>query len=208
MSLGYDSERVNKIAQIMPNFAKVCQPGDKVLMGLEGDPLFPKRFLTNRPEATITSVTERENDHLIGLTYENGETQKVSSMSLASDEVWEYSDATFRNVMERQKAEQFKEPSYKGTSEIEQLRSEMSEMKRRMEEQITNSKNFHNTMIASLNEMASDICRLDSTGANTEFCRVLHNEYSKMTDSRAEGDMEEYQSSGEEDFSADDTDFF
>ena len=100
---GYDAERVNKISQIMPQFAQVAQVGDIVHLGLEGDPLFPSSFSESRPSATITSIEERANDHLIGMQLQDGSNVKYSSMTLAADQVWEFTDDTFQNVMHRQK---------------------------------------------------------------------------------------------------------
>lgn len=211
---GYDTERVTKISQIMPQFSKVAQAGDTVLMGLEGDPLFPSDFSKSRPTATITSVKQRENDYLVELKTESGEKKQFSSLSLAADQVWEFDDVSFRNVMERQRVEQekmnqkVKPPEYRGAEDVSSLKAQVSELKDIIEAERQNTRNFHNTMIASMNEMASDICKLDGNGS-TKFCRVLNNEYTKLMESRAEGGVyrgvDEYES---EDFSADDTDFF
>ena len=65
-------------------------------------------------------------------------------------------------------------------------------------------------MIASMNEMANDICKLDTSGKNTEFCQTLKGEYKKLMESRAEQSItEDYRGiESESDFSAEDTDFF
>ena len=227
MSLnGYDSERVNKISQIMPQFAKVAQPGDTVLMGLEGDPLFP--FKEDRPSAEIMSIDNRQNDAIVSLKMNDGSIQQFSTMTLAADQVWEFDDNSFRNVMDRQQkmnAPAEEQPEYRGKEdEISLLRAEVSELKDMLQFERQNQRNFHNTMIASMNEMAADICKLDSKGENTEFCRVLNSEYTKLIESRAESELapayrgsedaeekedeEEEEEEEEEDFSADDTDFF
>ena len=119
-------------------------------------------------------------------------------------------------------------PEYRGSSDdIKMLMSEISELKHQLSVERENNKNFHNTMIASMNEMASDVCRLDSSGGNTEFCRVLTASYGKLMEARAEDQLyrgnnddekddeekdeeEEEEDEDEEadDFSADDTDFF
>lgn len=219
---GYDTERVHKISQIMPQFSKVAAKGDTVLMGLEGDPLFP--FNNNdRPKAVITDIEHRNNDSIVRLKMNDGSTKEVSSMTLAADQVWEFDDTSFQNVMDRQKAEmqaraerKIETPptEYRGidNSLVEELRNEIDTLKRELATERENSKNFHNTMIASMNEMASDICKLDSTnGKNTEFCQTLKGEYRKLMESRAEQsiDNEAYRGiESESDFSADDTDFF
>ncbi len=234
MSQGYLSERIEKISQIMPSFAQVAQPGDKVLLGLEGDPCFPQEFNTNRPECTITSIQQRKDDHLLNLSLPDGTTKEVSSLTLAADQVWEFTDATFANVLEREKninrAESSFQPLYRGTNnEISDLRSQIQELKTMIEEDRNNTKHFHNTMVASVNEVAADVCKLDSSDS-CEFCKTLTTEYNSLM-SRAEGnieyrgvdsdseestddddddDEEEEESSDneEEDLAADETDYF
>jgi hypothetical protein len=211
----YDKDRVNKISQIMPEFSKVVQKGDTVLMGLEGDPLFPYSQ-NSRPGATVSDVKHRNNDSLITLSFSDGSRKEVSSLSLAADQVWEFDDDSFRNVMQRQqqKNEQMTE-KYRGvgkSSEIDQLKQQIDTLTRSLELERENNKNFHNTMIASMNEMASDICGMDSSGRNAEFCRTLKSEYGKLMASRAESKLSNtnqiYRGTQELDFSDDDTDFF
>ena len=121
---GFDVERVNKISQIMPQFSKVANKGDTVLMGLEGDPLFPFKNDETRPSGVITEIKHRENDSLITLNMNDGTTKEFSSMSLAADQVWEFDDESFQNVMERQKKEMDRaeesvpepEPEYRGVT--------------------------------------------------------------------------------------------
>lgn len=184
---GFNQDRVNKISQIMPQFAKVAQPGDTVLMGLEGDPIFPYEAEGKRPSATIRDVNHRTNDTLVTLQLDDGSQKEVSSMSLAADQVWEYDDTTFRNVIERQ---QGGSKPYRGVtndnSEVSQLRAEVETLKMALEMERENTRNFHNTMIASMNEIASDVCKLDTSGKNTEFCKVLKSEYNHMMQARAE----------------------
>lgn len=203
---GFDPERVSKISQIMPQFGKVAQPGDTVLMGLEGDPLFPTDWKDSRPTAKVLGVQERANDQLVSLQMQDGTVQTVSSMSLAADQVWEFDDTSFRNVLERQRRqtdteyrgvdnatkndmetlqamrndiETLKESmaQYRGTNA---LQDEIKDLRLQLQAERDQTKAFHNTVIASMNEMAGDICKLDSSGKSTEFCQVLKSEYSKL----------------------------
>jgi hypothetical protein len=47
---------------------------------------------------------------------EDGSMKKLSSMTLAADQLWEFDDVTFRNVMKRQRKEQ----------EIEELKRQLA----------------------------------------------------------------------------------
>jgi len=242
---GYDTERVNKISQIMPQFGKVAEKGDTVMMGLEGDSLFPYANKNSRPSATITDVKHRANDTLVSLSLSDGSIKEVSSMSLAPDQVWEFDDKSFKHVLDRQKKamearsesavpksyrgisedlsktieelrsdiEALKSQSYRGVSgEAQEMRSEINSLKQQLSIEHKNTSNFHNTVIASLKEMASDICKVDPGGKHTQFCSELKNQYDRLVVSRAEDSVNDYRGIETnvemEDFSADDTDFF
>ena len=124
----YDADRISKISQIMPQFSDVARPGDRVLMGLEGDPLFPYSS-ESRPGATIMDVQKSGDEYLIDLQMGDGSTKHVSSLTLSPTETWEFTEDAFRGVLDRQEPET--QPSdYRGNdnsveSEISQLRAEL-----------------------------------------------------------------------------------
>ena len=103
MSQVYDQDRISKISKIMPQFNKVAEVGDQVLMGLEGDPSFPYAH-GERPEATIMNIERDKSGTQIQLRMANGSTKMVNEFSIAPSEVWEYSDASFARVMDRERA--------------------------------------------------------------------------------------------------------
>ena len=157
-------------------------------------------------------------------------------MTLAADQVWEFDDISFQNVLNRQAANVAQsraesEPEYRGTEDmniVEQLMMEVQGLKQELHAERENNKNFHNTMIASMNELANDIIKVEGDSNRAEFCRVLTDEYSKLMASRAEDsvyrgteddddeeddeddedDEEDDADEDEEEFSADETDFF
>lgn len=193
----YDQDRISKISKIMPQFNKVANVGDKVLMGLEGDPSFP--FSTgSRPEGTIVSIDKKKDGTEIQFHMNDGSNKTVNEYSIAPGDVWEYSDESFSKVMEREREAQemrmaraekkvtVPSTTYRGDEnslmqEIKQLRSDLN-----AERELT--RNFHNTYIASLHELAQDVCRLDTDGKHANFCRTFNSEYEKMQ-SRAETTM-------------------
>ena len=188
----YDMDRVEKIARITPYFSSVAEVGDEVLMGLEGDPAFPQRFSTNRPIATVTNIDAAVDGHIVTLTHQDGTKQVVNSQTIAPTEVWEFTDRTFENVLnrERMRAEQSmyntnvaETPAYRGSNddlmqEIRRLRNELD-----AEKQLT--RNFHNVYIETLNELTRDVVSLES-GNPTKFCKTFGTEYERM---RAESSM-------------------
>lgn len=186
----YDTDRIEKIARITPYFSSVAEVGDEVLMGLEGDPAFPQRFNTNRPVATVSNIEKGTDGHIITFTHRDGTEQTINSQTIAPTEVWEFTDRTFENVLnrERMRAEATmydppEAPEYRGSTDglIEEIRRLRSELE--AEKQLT--RNFHNVYIETLNELTRDVVSLES-GGSTKFCKTFGNEYERM---RAESSM-------------------
>jgi hypothetical protein len=175
----------------MPRFNQHVREGDEILLGLEGDPMFPSGFKENRPKGVVTRVkstdTNGENTS-IRVKMDGGQTVDIAPHSIDPQRVWEFTDESFSNVLKRSIAEQESnqsldesatdEPSYRGSNEVLQLRQELMEMKKNQELEVEQTRNFNNTLIATLNEMASDVCAVSSDKAG--FCSVFKNEYSKM----------------------------
>lgn len=185
MSNVFDPERVSKISKIMPQFSDVAKVGDEVHMGLVGDPAFPYQDGA-RPVATVSSVEKHGENVQINLTMQDGTIKKVDKYTISPEGVWEFTDESFKHVLQRER-EAFemraearmqprKEISYRGVdaahAEIQKLRAELQTEKELV-------RNFHNTYIASLSELASDICKIDVDQA-ANFCRTFKTEYEKM----------------------------
>jgi len=198
----FDASRIDKISKIMPNFTKVAQVGDTVLMGLEGDPVFPYSSAP-RPSARVVNVSN-DADPTVTLSLNDGSQKVVTSYTIAPNDVFEFTDESFANVLERERKQQeemmreqqalhynqqeqqelsrAESSTYRSTSSLEtQIASLRAELD--AERQLT--RNFHNTYIASLHELANDVCKLDVSGNLAQFCRTFNDEYSRMQ-SRAE----------------------
>lgn len=204
----YDQSRISKISKILPQFSEVARPGDTVMMGLEGDPAFPFSG-RDRPKATIKAVNRAESGIDVTLGFENGQTKVVNSYSIAPGEVWEYTDPSFANVMERErKAAEMRNRSesqvYRGNSSLEE---QVASLKAELAAEREHTRNFHNTYIASLHELANDVCKLDTSGKLAPFCRTFNKEYEHMLNrseeavfrGQAEDDSESDDDSDEED---------
>ena len=194
----YAEDRVTKIGQIMPQFSDVAEPGDRVYMGLEGDPLFPSNYKDDRPVATIEGVEKQDEEYLVSLRMQDGSVKRVSSMSLSPTDSWEYTDASFERVMEREKvkqeerhraeatfrgarAENATSEHYRGTSaalgrDIESLQTELQEERNR-------GQVFRNAIVEAMGALAEDVKKLDRNG-KCEFCDTLT---AQLETKRAEG---------------------
>ena len=71
----YSSDRVDKIARIMPSFTDVARTGDQVHLGLVGDPMFPEEYKNDRPMATISNIEQTESGAVVTLSHADGSTQ-------------------------------------------------------------------------------------------------------------------------------------
>lgn len=173
----FDASRVSKIAQIMPEFGSVAEPGDVVMMGLEGDPLFPNSYHTNRPTCRIENIQKLGDEYRVKLVnVATNEASFVNTSSLSPNDVWEFTDASFDKVVERQRLSKQKaraeDASYRGQHEINELRAEL-----RTEREV--NKAFQATVIDSFKEFARDMCKLDQNKA-CEFCHLFSSQYDTM----------------------------
>ena len=177
----YAPNRVEKIARIMPQFSEVAEVGDEVELGLKGDPLFPDSFKLERPLATISAVDHHSSGTVVTLTHANGTNQTIQPGSLSPDAVWEFTDNTFQNVLQREeqlasRAEEPVMPEYRG---VDDLRQEIAQLRMDLDAERATRLNFNNTYIETLKEMSHDIIGL-SQGAEVTFANMFSQEYDRM----------------------------
>lgn len=200
----FEAGRIEKISKIMPNFSKVAQVGDTVLMGLEGDPAMPS-FPDGRPTGTIVDVKSQGDDRIVTIDYSDGTRRTSSSFTIAPQEVWEFSDESFTNVLERERRQQemamrkeqaeqerqqrmyrAEESQYKAVDQ--DLHAQIAELRSELEAERQLTRNFHNTYIASLHELANDVCKLaDKSGSMAQFCTTFNSEYNRMVSRSEDG---------------------
>lgn len=188
----YASDRVEKIARIMPSFAEVAEIGDTVELGLKGDPLFPDAYATERPMATISGVNHQEDGTTVTLMHADGSSQVIAPGALAPTQVWEYTDSAFEKVLQREhdyaaRAEESimpppQMPDYRGT---DALRLEVQQLRADLEAERALRQNFNNTYIETLKEFSHDIIGV-ANGSGVTFATMFSEEYDKM---RAESSL-------------------
>lgn len=187
----YDAERLQKIGEIMPRFCQHVQEGDEIAFGLEGDPLFPTEYKEDRPVGIVTKVKSTGDAATLRVQMKNGNVIDIPPHSVDPQRVWEFTDDTFQQVLKRsiEKNMPSEEPDYRGAesaevNELQSLREEFRNMRETFAREVQESKNFNNTLIATLHEMASDVCR---NNENSGFCSVFSDEYKKMMNSEPKG---------------------
>lgn len=198
----YDQDRVLKIGAIMPKFNQVAQIGDNVLMGLEGDPKFPYTNPNERLSATIKDITRKSTGTEIQLKLSDGTSKTVNEYSIAPADVWEYSDQGFQKVFERERKKVQSENMRSSRAEAtlaepgsKSLQAQIAQLRSELETERQMTRNFHTTYVASLHELASDVCKLDTSGKHASFCRTFNEEYDKM---QSRGEKSLYRGAGGE----------
>ena len=186
----YDTERIRKISQIMPEFSNVARPGDEVYMGLEGDPCFP--YLDcKRPVGVVQHVDSSNADETIVTLNIDNVQKKVSSLSLSPRDVWEFTDKSFRGVLQRNAPNEpasASPPPYRGGADhksVQALQADIDAIASKLTAQNENTRAFQNTLITSLSAMADDIVALG--GKKASFSNTLSTAYRAM-ESGAPGD--------------------
>lgn len=208
----YDQERLEKISKIVPTFSKIAQKGDVVYMGLEGDPAFPFSK-QNRPSAVVHDVSSTNEGINVELKMPDGKIQSVSEYSIHPNQVWEFEDETFKNVLKREEAKvmqmsrsesQLDDPKYS------KLQDELAAVKQELAFEKNYTRDFHNTYINTLRELTNDILSLDSN-RQAKFSRTFRSEYdllkSRSEESSYRGAEEEEDLSSEEEESDGDNDY-
>ena len=189
----FDPARISKISKIMPQFSKVAAKDDHVLMGLEGDPAYPFSN-TTRPTAIVQEVRHSHDGTTVDLKLSDGTIKSINEFTIAPSDVWEYSDKGFEKVMERERemyrAETAlsKDPERVEYRGVDDLREQVTMLRSELDAERQLTRNFHNTYIATLHELASDMCRMDAGGENAPFCHTFKTEFAKMQ-SRAEDNL-------------------
>tara|TARA_B100000787_G_scaffold165359_1_gene149143 strand:- start:21 stop:650 length:630 start_codon:yes stop_codon:yes gene_type:complete len=188
----YDAERLQKIGEIMPRFCQHVQEGDEIAFGLEGDPLFPAEYKEERPVGIVTKVKSAGDAATLRVQMKNGSVIDIPPHSVDPQRVWEFTDDTFQQVLKRsiEKNMPSEDPDYRGVesdaNDIQNLREELRNMKESFAHEIQESKNFNNTLIATLHEITTDVCR-NNPNESSGFCSVFSEEYKKMMNSEYKG---------------------
>lgn len=202
-----DPERIAKISKIMPEFTKVAAVGDKVLMGLKGDACFPYST-SRRPTATITAITPHGSDIQVDLKLDDGSKMTTNMYSYAPSGVWEYTEKSFADVVGRVKAKQNRQratsmhraeqPVATADTSIAELKSMISSLRAELAAERQLTRNFHNTYIHSMSELANDVRKIDNItgGKSATFCKTFGDEYALM---KSRGELGVYRGAFDED---------
>ena len=135
----------------------------------------------------ITNVQNNGDDFLVQLRMKDGTEKTVSSMSINPRDVWEYTDTAFEKVMVREHENAGRAENSLAVTAITEdngmlknMQKQIESLKSELHEERETTRNFHNIYIKTMNEMASDMIKLDTDGQSCSFCHVFKNEFTKM----------------------------
>lgn len=177
----YNEQRIARLAEICPVFTSNAQVGDTIEFGLKGDEFFPSEYETNRPTGKIIKIKNQGTpDATIRVRTTDGKTTDVAAHTVSPYKVWEYDDATYRNKLEQKKYRSSSSSSSKGAlSEVDVLKQKVEELQSRLESTVTQERDFKKAIMASMNELASEMGGGDEEGKS--FSSVFQREYRNAT---------------------------
>jgi hypothetical protein len=174
----FDTTRVSKISKIMPAFSEQAYRGDKILLGLEGDELFPDSYRSSRPLLTIIDVQKTESGYDVSaIDYRSNKTYTLSSNTVDPRFVWEFTDESFENVLQRAEAK-YRSSAQPSASQSSSLESRFDALESQYRSAAESNQKFRDAVIEGMSEMAREI----SDMGEAPFSRMLHSEYRGRVD--------------------------
>lgn len=189
----FDQSRISKIAKIAPNFFDFAASGDEIQLGMDGDPAFPPTYRgSSRPVGTIQSISGSKGSRICIGRF-GGRTMELHEGNTAPGLVWEFTEAGFRGVMDRQqrlKEEREERDSYRGavsrsrgtaaSSDVASVQQELYDLKGQV-------KNIHDIVVSVADGLSRDIQGMAQKTHEPVFAGALLREMSSYTQKPARG---------------------
>lgn len=189
MSSLYDPDRIKKIGEILPGLCQYAQRGDKIHLGLDGDPEFPYRG-SSRPTGVIRDIRADNDATIVVADMNDGSTKHLSSRTVGAYDTWEFTEDGFNGVLKREQEKAARAESaleYRGTNNDMSIETKMARLEGDLAGYGESQDAFRKTVVATMREIASDVVKLaQSSGSDAKFCNVLTSRYDQMVEARAE----------------------
>ena len=187
----YEASRVEKIGRIARRFSTAVRVGDEVEFGLMGDPEFPADYRSNRPGGKVIKVKNAGTDSAsIRVRLTTGKSVDVMPHTVDPRRCWEFTDEHFPKVLARTQANSSggssAAPKYGRGATVprdsyEALLAKVDALSSRLDEEMRESRNFNGAMVASFNEMAGEVSKVNP---EAPFCKTFNSEYRGMMDKK------------------------
>jgi hypothetical protein len=210
----YDTERIQKIGEIMPGLCNYAEKGDEIALGLVGDPEFPEAYRGSRPTGIIEDIKKENDATIISARMEDGQLMNLPSTTIGAYNTWEFTDSGFNKVLKREEEKAARSessisspvPDYRGanTGDLSNIEERLKNIEQTLRKFEMTQSTFRSTVVSTFKEVANDVNRLsESQGLNTKFCGSLVGRYEDLMKSRSESKFrgsKEYEDEDEEEY--------
>lgn len=191
----YDSDRIQLMSRVMPEFHKSVKAGDTLLMGIQSDKLFPYAD-AERPVAKVQSV------HSSGLGVDvGGEYKFLSTTDLHPKNVYELTPETFENVLQRSLEQSAAEKSGVDTSTASTAQSANANANANVQVQLENVRSELQQLRSAQQSVNKDLVRAlyrtckDISSNQTKFSKSFSKQYAANMDNMSDYSSESSESS-------------
>lgn len=185
MSKVYDTNRVQKLAQISTKFHAAAAVGDRIRLGIDGDDQMPAKYRGSgsRPEGTIIRIKDEGTERsTLRVRMDNGHVTDLHSYSLAGDRVWEFTDDAWPNVLARNNPQAATESKFRGSggdsNELATMSRQLHEMQQKFDRTVAEQQSFSHALVDSIAQITGEI---QQTNPNAKFSKVFQEEYRGMS---------------------------
>lgn len=181
----WDPERLRNVGHVLTRYSAHLAEGDRIRLGMEGDPCTPYRSADDAPRATVTEVT-RDGDHVRFRAQVDGSDELLDLDNRNVSNVWEidpdYLD-TFRSHVEQPPPEDEQEKEYRSA-----IDSQLERLEQRLEDMETTNRAFRETMASTVRALAGDMMR-SYRGGKLEFAHQYADRYDLAIADRAQDNV-------------------
>ena len=173
----YDSERVNRLAEISTKFHAHAAVGDTIKLGIEGDDQMPARYRGKRPTGTIVRIKNEGTEYsTLRVQLDTGRQIDIHPYQLGGDKVFEFDDKSWENVLARSNPKA-SEAAYRGSSgdiEISTMRQQMHDMRQEINRRNAESDNFQSAIVDAMAQITGE---MNEYNPKAKFSKVFQEEY-------------------------------
>jgi hypothetical protein len=147
----YNSERVGKLSKIQPTFAENIQTNDQIMLGIEGDHLFPAKYRSSRPVLTVSHKVQNEQGWDVHAVAHDGHLHILKAGDISPTGCWEVTEKTFADMMSR------KEERYRSTKAQNSIDERLAVIEAKQAEEFSANESFRSAIVDGMAAMASEI---------------------------------------------------
>lgn len=162
-----DPKRVNTILDVLNRYSSILAPGDRILRGMEGDPLFDST--KPRQTYTVLEIDRSDNGQVTfkAVEEESGTIETFNNIEMSPDKTWELDPDLVDEIKQ----------TYKGTdfdARVRALEEKINALSREFEEAQTSHREYRSTVADTFKQITDDL-RYGSTDFSTMYSEKYKN---------------------------------